>query len=179
MNKKIDYELLKERLRSGFDNCDTTIDGRIELGGVLLTLNAAVEAIETLQEDLRIAIWCGSDMLSRNNVYRERIVVERNNALSLAEDLEDIERSYCEGGFVPSITLATHERFVKDNPVVPTKPMDLEFFEKLKASRQRLQKYLDRRKQSRGTVYEEIHGYDVSPDEGFVLLASDIETLIG
>ena len=43
---------------------------------------------------------------------------------------------------------------------------------------ERVAQYLSRRKKSRGDDPEEIHGYDVSPEGGFPLRASDLETLI-
>jgi hypothetical protein len=42
----------------------------------------------------------------------------------------------------------------------------------------RVKEYLDRRRKAHGTVYEEIHSYDLTRDGGTSLLASDIEALI-
>jgi hypothetical protein len=42
----------------------------------------------------------------------------------------------------------------------------------------RLNEYLERRRNAQGTVYEEIHGYDVTRSGGVRLLASDIEALL-
>jgi hypothetical protein len=42
----------------------------------------------------------------------------------------------------------------------------------------RVSEYLARRRKAHGTVYEEIHSYDITRDGGIQLLASDIEALL-
>ncbi|MNU26963.1 hypothetical protein D3C71_153470 [compost metagenome] len=46
------------------------------------------------------------------------------------------------------------------------------------ASAARIIEYLDRRRKAHGTVYEEIHSYDLTREGGVRLLASDIEALV-
>lgn len=43
---------------------------------------------------------------------------------------------------------------------------------------ERVARYLNRRKKSRSDDPEDIHGYDVSPEGGFPLRASDLQTLV-
>lgn len=47
-----------------------------------------------------------------------------------------------------------------------------------KAAAARVSEYLNRRRNAQGTVYEEIHSYDLTREGGVRLLASDIEALV-